>query len=73
MRGFSKALKHNEVYSFLKVNRVSIFALLEKKLDDERLFDIIRYKFSDWKVVHNIFLHHAGRIAVILGPKIGRF
>ncbi|KAI5681613.1 hypothetical protein M9H77_02841 [Catharanthus roseus] len=63
-KGFSKALKHREVYSFLKTNNISVFALLEMKLEEGRLFDIMRWKFTDWKVAHKFFLHNVIHIVI---------
>ncbi|KAI5671925.1 hypothetical protein M9H77_12289 [Catharanthus roseus] len=53
VRGFPKALKHKEVNSFLKINNISVFAVLETKLEEGRLFDILRRQFSDWKSLYN--------------------
>lgn len=42
IRGFSKALKHDGVKDFLKQHNLSVFALVETKLDENKLFDIMR-------------------------------
>lgn len=68
IRGFTKALKHKVVHSFLKEQSLSIFALLETKLDDGKLLDIVQLKFSCWKVVHNCEEHEGGRIVVFWDP-----
>ncbi|KAI5671302.1 hypothetical protein M9H77_11666 [Catharanthus roseus] len=47
--GSLRPLKHREVYRFLKTNNISVFALLETKLEEGRLSDIIRWKFIDWE------------------------
>ncbi|KAI5661680.1 hypothetical protein M9H77_21003 [Catharanthus roseus] len=41
VRGFSNTLKHKEVNRFLKDNNIAVFALLEKKLEEGKLFDIV--------------------------------
>lgn len=63
IRGFAKALKHKEVGKFLKAHNVSVFGLLETKFAENRLFEVMKWKFLNWKVVHNFQLHKAGRIA----------
>ncbi|KAI5681853.1 hypothetical protein M9H77_03081 [Catharanthus roseus] len=68
IRGFSKALKHNGVQYFLKQHNLSVFALLESKLDENKLFDIMRWKFKYWKVAHNFNLHEGGRILILWNP-----
>ncbi|KAI5683249.1 hypothetical protein M9H77_04477 [Catharanthus roseus] len=54
VRGFSKALKHKEVNRFLKDNNIAVFALLEMKLEEGKLFDIVTCKFKDWKFGSNL-------------------
>lgn len=68
MRGFSKALKHKELYRFLYENNVAVFALLETKLEEGKFFDIVTWNFKDWKVSHNLLLHNAGRIVLLWDP-----
>lgn len=68
IRGFSKALKHKTVYSFLKDNGLAMFALLETKLDDGRLLEIVQLKFPQWRVLHNFDEHLGGRIVVFWNP-----
>lgn len=70
VRGFSKALKQKEVGRFLKEHKVSVFGLLETKLEEGRLFDIMRWQFQNWHVVHNFHLHKAGRMAIIWNPAL---
>ncbi|KAI5669035.1 hypothetical protein M9H77_18888 [Catharanthus roseus] len=42
---------------FFKEHDVALFALLETKLDDGRIFDVMRWKFNKWKVMHNFDEH----------------
>ncbi|KAI5657391.1 hypothetical protein M9H77_26184 [Catharanthus roseus] len=68
IRGFSKALKHKEVYRFLKENNIPVLGILETKLDEGRLFDIVSWKFKEWKVVHNFREYDGGRIVIFWNP-----
>lgn len=52
-----KSRKYKEMGRLLKENKVAVFGLLETKLEDGRLFDIMKWKYLNWKVVHNFYLH----------------
>lgn len=42
-----------------------VLGILELKLDEGRLFDIVSWNFKEWKVVHNFCEHDGGRIVIL--------
>lgn len=70
VRGFSKALKHKIVHSFLKEHQLALCALLETKLEENRLLEVMQWNFTSWKGVHNFEEHEAGRIAILWNPQL---
>lgn len=41
-----------------------VFGLMEMRLEDGRLFEIMKWRFKDWKEVHNFHLHDVGRMVL---------
>ncbi|KAI5682027.1 hypothetical protein M9H77_03255 [Catharanthus roseus] len=47
---------------------LQLFAVMETKLEVRKLFDIVKWNFAQWKVVHNFEEHEAGRMIVFWNP-----
>lgn len=70
IRGFSKTLKHKIVNTFLKEHDLALLALMETKLEDGKLFEIMQLHFAKWKVAHNFDEHEAGRMLILWNPEL---
>jgi len=53
IRGFNLPLKHQAMQSFLRSKEVNVMAILETKLNNVSIGEIMRRKFGEWKFIHN--------------------
>ena len=65
IRGFNKSLKLNGVLDHVKKNKVVVMGILETKLKQQRVRDIVKYKFRSWATCDNFQHHSNGRILII--------
>jgi len=72
IRGFSLPLKHNGVRHLIKEHKIDVLAILESKINKQKLDWIMKVKFPGWMQVNNFEQHDAGRIIVMWNPsKVG--
>ncbi|GFZ12866.1 hypothetical protein Acr_23g0012510 [Actinidia rufa] len=65
IRGFNKPLKQNGVLDHTRKNKVVIMGILESKLKQQRMKDIVRKKFRSWRIADNFQNNPTGRILII--------
>lgn len=68
IRGLNHPLKQNEVQKLLCKYDVDICGLMECKVEEARVEDIMRLKFHGWKQCNNFALHQPGRILILWNP-----
>ncbi|KAI5652780.1 hypothetical protein M9H77_29967 [Catharanthus roseus] len=61
---------HDHEYRMVEYSNVVGFGLLETKLEEGKLFDIMKWKFREWKVMYNFNMHAAGRMVIIWNPRL---
>lgn len=65
IRGFNKPLKQNGVLDHTRKNKVVIMGILESKLKQQRMKDIVRKKFRRWRIADNFQNNPNGHILII--------
>lgn len=68
IRGFNKSLKHNGVRSLIQQHSIDLIGILETKINEDKLINIMRNKFSSWCQINNFDTHGGGRILVLWDP-----
>ncbi|KAH1241661.1 putative ribonuclease H protein [Glycine max] len=51
--------------NFLRCKEINVMAVLETKLNETSVEEIMRRKFNDWHFTHNFASHNAGRILIL--------
>lgn len=71
IRGFHTPLKHNGVRDLLYRRKVDVCCLVETKLNEGKLANIMAKKFPGWDYEHNFAIHARGRIVIMWkAPKV---
>ncbi|XP_074302880.1 uncharacterized protein LOC141637214 [Silene latifolia] len=68
IRGFNKAIKHSEVVSFLRTNKVDIIGILETRVKQNKAKKIIKAIFCRYNSFCNYNKHQNGRIWLLWNP-----
>lgn len=68
VRGLVKPSTQYEVLNLTKKHDISIFGVLETKLKESNLGDMMKNKFGGWNYAHNFTHHPGGRIVVAWDP-----
>lgn len=68
VRGLVKPSTQYEVLNLIKKHDISIFGVLETKLKESNLGDMMKNKFGGWSYAHNFTHHPRGRIVVSWDP-----
>ena len=71
IRGLNKPLKQNVILNHVKKNKVAVMGILETKLNQQKLKEIVRKKFRRWKAADNFQHNPNGRILIIWKEDIG--
>ncbi|XP_028206366.1 uncharacterized protein LOC114389839 [Glycine soja] len=65
IRDFNLPLKHHAMQNFLRCKEINVMDVLETKLNEASVEEIMRRKISDWHFTHNFASHNAGRILIL--------
>ncbi|XP_073295036.1 uncharacterized protein [Primulina huaijiensis] len=68
IRGFHKPLKQKSVQYIMNTRKIEKFGILESKLDEKALQNLMRVRFQGMRVFHNFMLNDKGQIMVLWYP-----
>ncbi|XP_073035341.1 uncharacterized protein [Primulina eburnea] len=72
IRGFPKPLKQKSVQSLGSTHKIDVFGILESKIDEKALHNLLRSRFPGIYVIHNFDIINKGQIFVLWNPsKVG--
>ncbi|GFZ00592.1 eukaryotic translation initiation factor 4E [Actinidia rufa] len=65
VRGLNKPLKQNGILSHVRKNKIVIMGILETKLKNQRMIEIVNKEFRCWQAADNLSHSPNGRILII--------
>lgn len=68
VRGLNKPFKAMEVVDFLIRNKISVFGLLETRMQVSNFNKFMSNKLPNWEAAHNFDIINNGRIALVWDP-----
>ncbi|XP_019257656.1 PREDICTED: uncharacterized protein LOC109235863 [Nicotiana attenuata] len=73
VRGMNKAYKQNEIKEFIKENKKAVIALIEHRIKDQKIGEIMGRIAPGWNWVSHFSSNNKSRIWVIWDPRIYAF
>ncbi|KAH0652021.1 hypothetical protein KY290_032498 [Solanum tuberosum] len=73
VRGFNQEVKHKELRLFIRRNKVSIIAIFEHRVREEKAWSNINKIMPGWEWCTNATTEFRGRIWVVWNPSIVKF
>lgn len=70
MRGLNDPIKQREVVSLVRMNKISLFGLIEHKIKEVNCPRIINSMFHSWSFAHNFANAPSGRLCIVWDPNV---